>query len=251
MIAGAISAAGLGMRLRKISGGIPKAFFKINGKELLWYPLSVFKTMGIIDSCVATLPGYISEAIYVAQDAGVRVRVIENHKYLLGNGYSLYKSVACASSFSNFIIASVTDHLYTGVVISAVLKKLQEGFAAVVAGDRRPKYVNVEEATKISIAGDGRLKVRKNMARWTWIDMGVFGFRRDVIPIMSKCLERIPTISGVLECLSEDVDVAVADVTGAPWSDLDSTEDFIDLVIGKRREVLEAVRRWINEWRTG
>ncbi len=251
LIAGAISAAGLGMRLRKISGNTPKAFFRIHGKELLWYPLKVFKTVGVIDSCVATPPGYSSEAVYVAQDAGVRVRIVENHKYLLGNGYSLYMSVACASSFSDFIIASVTDHLYTGAVPMAVLKKLQEGYAAVVAGDRNPKYVSLEEATKISVSGDGRLKVGKDIDRWTWIDMGVFGFRRDAVSLIGECLERAPTISGVLECLSRKIDVAVADVTGVPWSDVDSMDDFIDLVIGGRREVLDVVWRWVNGWRTG
>ncbi|RLG79199.1 MAG: hypothetical protein DRO10_00895 [Thermoprotei archaeon] len=250
LVVGAVTAAGLGTRLWKLSGGIPKAFFRIKGRPLLWYSLKALQRVGIDTVVISTVPGFSAETEEIVNELGIQGIILENQRNFLGNGTSLTSAIKYALSLDNLVIVSVTDHFLPREAYVKVKESLQQGSIAVIAGDSSPIYVDIEESTKILRLGDGSMKIGKDLAEWQWIDMGLFGFSSESLNSVKTCEKENYTISSMLQCMSTQVRINIASLPSSPWSDIDTIEDYIDLLYGKRREVLEAVLRWLS-WRNG
>ena len=242
MVSGAILAAGIGKRLSKVSGGLPKPFFKIKGMSLL--ELQAMTLKEVVDEIVVVInPLWYHEAYDLLKRLDSRIVIIPNPRSYLENGYSLYLALKHALSFSETTIVSVVDHLYGRGIAARIAEELLKGSEIVVAGDLNPKYVDLSEATKIRRESDGSLTLSKRLDSWNWVDMGIFGFSRPSLKTVESCLTANPTIAGVLSCSSRKREgyVKVIEFNGVKWCDIDSLEDYIDIIMGKRREVLEEV----------
>ncbi len=241
MISGAILAAGRGRRLGKASRGIPKAFVKVMGKPLLSLQANSLKSSGIPIILVIVSPAWRDEAEAIMKEITPKYMVVNNYRFFLENGYSFFLALKHSLAFSNKAVITVVDHLYERRVIEGVLRTLNEGASLVVAGDRKPKYINVSEATKIKRASD-QLVISKEIKSWDWIDMGVFGASREVMNYIQKCMASNPKIAEIITCLSRYVEVKVAEFEGVMWCDIDSLDDYLGLYYGVRKEILRYLR---------
>jgi choline kinase len=240
LTSGAILAAGIGRRLSKVSGGLPKPFFKIKGRSLLELQIMTLKDVAN-EIVVVVNPFWYHEAYALLKRLDPRITILPNPRSYLENGYSLYLALKHALSLSETAVVSVVDHLFGKGVADRVVNGLLSGSEIVIAGDLNPKYVDTFEATKIKKEKDGSLSIGKELDSWDWIDMGIFGFRRASMKVIEDCLTANPSISELLSCSSRKKKgyVQVVEFNGAKWCDIDSVEDYIDIIAGKRREVLE------------
>ncbi len=202
-----ILAAGLGTRL----GGIPKPLLKVGGCEI------ILRTMKLLSP-------YVSEFIIVAsryadqldeflKDKGFNYRIVRHNRPEKGNGYSL---LVAKDYVSGKFILTMGDHVYGKQFIEKAVNG--EG----VIADREPKFVDIEEATKIRVAEGRVAEIGKNLKEFDCVDTGFFVLDDTIFEYAEKLVNReeIP--------LSEVVRLAKLPVTyvdGEFWMDVDTKED--------------------------
>ncbi len=246
-----ILASGVGRRLRNVTGGLPKCFYRVKGIPLLEYPLksimsavSVSRIDFIIpDSCGPQCLEDIDEAV-----EGIDSCVVINDRVEYGNAYSLILAGKCVRS--NEFIVSVCDSLYTPQAVRRLVNSVPRDADVVVAGSECFKYVDVEEATKIVTDSEGRvLRIGKGLRSFNLIDTGLFIMRKSVfsmgelMPWGSRELSIFDLLS---KALKHGLRVYAANVGSDPWTEVDTEDDLRELISGSRSEVLRAVRKGVG-----
>ncbi len=221
MVYGLVLASGYGTRLRGYID-IPKYFIELFGRPLIEYPIyslcrsGVEKTFIIVNEYVKP---YLESSGLVGR---YNLDVIVNPHPEWGNGFTLLYALR---SIGGEVLVSVADHIYPPTLPS--LLSISKG-DIVVAGDSMPKYVDVDEATKIYVSGDGRLvRIGKDLESFSYVDMGVFKMRADsVTRYASDLWGRESSLSEVVEYVAnQGGKVYVKDFTGFPWRDVDVPSD--------------------------
>jgi len=202
-----ILAAGLGTRL----GGVPKPLLRVGGCEIL------LRTMRLLSP-------YVSEFVIVAsryadqldkflKDKGFRYRIVKHNHPEKGNGYSL---LVAKDYVKGGFILTMGDHIYSEKFVERAVRG--EG----VIADREPKYVDLDEATKIKVA-NGRVEdIGKNLKQFDCVDTGFFVLDDTIFDYAEKLKDREEI------ALSEIVKLArlpVTHVDGEFWMDVDTKED--------------------------
>ena len=244
-----VLAAGIGSRLGRIARGA-KFAVKVAGRPLIQYPVLSLASAGVRRVVVVTRSAVLPlarMAMRGVQDV-VDVRFCVNNEWYRENGYSLYVASRCVRS--NVFYVSMSDHIYPAWVPRRLAEAAREypDAVALVAGDREPRFVDVDEATRIR-SRDGLVEaIGKGVSPWDYVDMGVFVMRREIFEVAARVAGRKATfgLSDVLmEAVSSGFEVRVVDVTGAPWVEVDTPSDYWSLVHGSKREVLSAaVESW-------
>jgi len=241
-----ILAAGFGKRLRGITGSVPKYFYKIENLPLILYPLSALVRVGVKRIVIVVSEGFLRRAIrilskYIKALGNVEILFVSNPKPEWGNGYSLL--LGSEKVMGEKFLVSMADHIYTYKV---PLKIAEEAYNAciVIGGDSKPRFVRVEEATKI-LAENGILKkIGKNLDTFTHIDVGVMIFTKEAIDIVRKSNVRYEdlSVSKAISIVAEsNCRVKVVDVLGEYWIDIDTPRDLVELLYGDSRPVLDTV----------
>ena len=245
---GLVLAAGLGTRLRGISGGRPKFLVGLEGRPLVYYPLAVLHSVGASEACIVVPPGWEVEAKKIAESiyGSGAVGVVVNPRVELGNGVSLLIGLECIGWDS--VVVSMTDHLYTGPVAERVAEALWRDSYG-IGVDHEPLFIDVLEATKVETIGDRVVRVGKNVSRFTGVDVGVHSVRGDFLHGETRTSSVFADIqlSELAEWLARQGRCKVVDVTGLPWTEIDTPRDYWEVVRGKRRQVLDAVKKWLRE----
>lgn len=241
-----VVAAGLGLRLVEYSRGKPKFVVDLLGRPLLWYPVSTLVSAGV-KRLTVVVPGGWKDALSDALEGikGVEHSAVENHSPSRDNGYSLLLAEGQVSS-DRFIL-SMCDHIYSREVVSKLVSSAAPDTDIVVAADGDPKFIDVAEATKIQTDADGKvLAIGKDLDQFNYVDAGVFLLSRRVFDV-ARDLERAKWFVRMSDIVTEAVKrgykVEVADITGSPWTEVDTPSDIVALVDGDRRPVMEAVLR--------
>lgn len=220
--------------------GLPKQAVIIRGIPLICYPLTSLSLAGsrehvivvnrynkhIIKEAVGRCPYYSSLTIYV-----------DNNELWRDNGYSALIGLENAMGMGNNIIVSMTDHIYPSFIPRAMM---DSEHALVFGGDSTPAFADVSEATKIGYVG-GHLVFSKFLSRFDFIDIGVHKLSR--FPFYSRCHDSVLPFSRLLTCISRYSKAIVLDVKGAPWIDVDTYHDYLEIVGGKHKKVIEMVWR--------
>ena len=97
----------------------------------------------------------------------------------------------------------------------------------IVAADKSPKTVNMDEATKILYDGEKIVKIGKDLKEFTHVDSGLFFGRKELGEIdfegnLSELMLRLGKRGGVGE------------FEGLPWFDVDTLEELLESVRGYR-----------------
>ena len=178
---------------------------------------------------------------YIKALGNVETLFVSNPKSEWGNGYSLL--LGSEKIMGEKFFVSMADHIYTYKV---PLKIAEEAYNAciVIGGDSKPRFIRVEEATKI-LAENGILKkIGKNLNAFTHVDVGVMIFTREAIGIVRKSNVRYEdlSVSKAISIVAEsNCRVKVVDVLGEYWIDIDTPRDLVELLYGDSRPVLDTV----------
>ena len=238
-------AAGLGRRIRSLFA-IPKFAIPIEKTPLIKYPISSLINVGVKRIIVVVARKYVDEAINVLAPVRSRAEivVVANPRPEWGNGYSLI--LALPHITSSVFLISMCDHIYQSSIPRRILETLIAKEASVsVGGDRIGGYIEVEEATKILVDMDGRvLSIGKMLRKYTHIDVGVIAMEKRFLKKISTVCERSSvTVTDIINLgVRLGYDVVVGDVTGSLWTEIDTPIDYLELIRGRRRKVLERVR---------
>ena len=241
-----ILAAGLGTRMRAQYPSTPKFAIPIGKIPLILFPFKVLQKAGVKRFTVVVakdfshiLQGILSQAA----KPEVEITVIENPSPERGNGYSFFLTEN--STTSQYFFVSMCDHLYPPALPARLADALKATPADLIVGaDSIPIYINLVEATKIRANDEDRLlAIGKNLNYYNFVDAGVFIASRRLYQLFSSlqelCVIEFSTI--VKAAADAGFKVLVCDVSGIPWTDVDTPADILDLLGGKRREVLNSI----------
>lgn len=241
-----VLAAGLSTRLGAIAGGT-KFSVEVKSRPLISYPLTSLLLAGVerIHVVVNLIGMEKLERVLAELGYAEFVNVVVNEEPWRENGYSLLvgASQICADNF----FVSMSDHIYP-IELPVRLRKTARTWGdamIIVAGDRDPPYVDVEEATLIDAGGGLEVrKVGKSLERWDFVDAGIFIMRREVVEVARDVASErdVVKLSDVVNATVErGLKAVVADITGIPWTEVDTPEDYLMVNEGPRSVVVEEV----------
>ncbi|MBC7114679.1 MAG: NTP transferase domain-containing protein [Archaeoglobi archaeon] len=232
-----ILASGLGRRLRELNKDIPKCFHELEGEVLLRYPMRALKNSGVERFVVVVPAGYSARL----KEFSEGIIPVENPVVERGNAYSLLLGVERAES-ERFLV-SCCDSLYPP---SAVRKLLSEAGDddVVIAVSRNSEYIDEAEATKVRVEGNRVVKIGKNIEDFDAYDTGLFVMSRSVLRA-GKEIEwngEVSIFDLLQKSLKLGMRVSCVDLDDIPWTEIDTPQDYFELIRGKRRAVLERFR---------
>ena len=242
---GVILAAGYGSRLRSVSQG-PKFLLDINGRPLIYYPLYTMARIGIDRVYIVVNPDNLEYLVEFIDEVSldIDVDIVVNEEPQRGNGYSLYTAHYKLSG-KEFLL-SMSDHIYPAKVLKRILdyrRIFGSNADIIVGGDSLPRFVDIDEATKILVDNDYNLiDIGKDLIEYTDIDIGVFLMSKNVFYYSEEYFKNYyeAGLSKLIKWLRDrGLNVKVCDIEGIPWKDIDTPEDLYMVLRGDYREVLE------------
>lgn len=226
---GVVLAAGDGSRLQPITNNHPKVLLPIQGKPLICYPIDALVAAGVKQ--IAVVVGYLATEVRAAlgdgRRFGVRLDYILNPDYEGGNAISVSKARAWADGES--FILCMGDHIVETEIVSRLLS--DSTFADTLCVDYAPpSHHCLAEATKVVVDSAGYIRrIGKELAYWHALDTGVFLLTRRFMSAIDELFPEFSTeleISDVIRFMvSKGEQFATRDVSGCPWTDIDTEED--------------------------
>jgi len=233
-----ILAAGLGLRLQQADNRqLPKCLLQFGGMTLLERHLRLLKSAGV-DQIVLAL-GYRHERVEAELDRLrwlPRPEIVLNPRFELGSVLTVH-TAADAMTRGGDVLLMDADVLYDERIASAL-----------VAGPRSVNRVLIDrdfeagdEPVKLCVSGGVPIELRKQLAadlKYDMIGESVGFFRFDqtgarrlatlVAGYVARDCAHMPHEEAVRDLLRERSQVfEVADVTGAPWIEIDFPTDVV------------------------
>jgi len=237
-----VLAAGSGTRFPRTASP-HKLLAKVLGYSLVEYPVRSIASAGLRRFVVVTASYLLKPISEVLKGLPVEVEYVVNDEVSRGNAYSLVRGLGRCRS--RRVLVSMADHVYLPRAVERLLKSYRGGTVA-IGVDRSPLYVDPSEATLVVVDRVGLVvRVGKGLGSWDYVDVGLHIASRDVVEYFSRCGEPAE-LAKLYECIATRTgDVTVVDLTGEPWVDVDTWEDYVKLAEGSlRRLALEVVGSW-------
>ncbi|RLI71742.1 CDP-alcohol phosphatidyltransferase [Archaeoglobales archaeon] len=208
-----ILAAGFGTRMKK---RIPKPLIKVAGREIIYRTMNLLSKH--VDEFIIVVGKNGDKIDAFLMDKEFKYTIIWNPNPERGNGYSFYltKEILEDISSDKFVLV-MGDHVYEGEFVDRAI----EGFGLIV--DKNPRYVDLNEATKVKCEGGRVIDIGKNLEEFDCVDTGFFILSKDIY----KFAEELVNEKEVIE-LSEIIKKAripVTEVSGYFWMDVDTRDD--------------------------
>jgi choline kinase/phosphatidylglycerophosphate synthase len=214
---GVILAAGTGSRL----GVGSKALARLAGITLLERAVATLRAVGVEEILVVV--GYEKERLReFVRERGLGVRLVENGDFGLGNGSSAL--VGSRAAGGRFVLAMV-DH----VVDPEALRRLLRSEAAfALAVDSRPRFCDVDEATKVRLQGGCVVRVARELDVWEAVDAGLALCDAEVAGVAERCLAAGEQSWNAVKrrWLGEGGEIETVDLEGLFWIDVDTPADW-------------------------
>jgi choline kinase len=220
-----ILAAGNGSRLGSRASGVPKPLVTVGGRPLIAHALAHAAQSGCVEAVIVV--GYESDRVRAAVEslgAPLRIRFVHNPDTSVPNGVSL---LAAAPHAAPCFFLQMVDHVFAGAalpkLVSSALTAGEEGRVLI---DRDPRDLDLDDATKVRVAGDRVTAIGKNLAPWDAVDAGCFV----LTPTIFDALRQVPddherTVSSGMRRLVARGALNAVDVEGLAWVDLDTPAD--------------------------
>lgn len=223
-----ILAAGLGSRLGSAEAGVPKPLMPVGGQPLVAHALAHAEASGCREAIVVI--GYEGRRVRAAIETlstSLTVRFVETPDATAPNGHSLLAAAAWARP--RFFLQMV-DHVFG----QPVLRRLDgatthDDEAARLLVDRTPDAaLDLDDATKVQLAGSRITAIGKGLATWDAIDTGVFRLTDAVFAALRAVPADEPlTVSSAMRRLVAAGSLRAVDIGGTPWADVDTPADHL------------------------
>jgi 1L-myo-inositol 1-phosphate cytidylyltransferase / CDP-L-myo-inositol myo-inositolphosphotransferase len=213
---GVILAAGTGSRL----GVGSKALARVAGVTLLERAACTLRAVGIEEILVVV--GHEKERVReFVRERGLGVQLVENGDFGLGNGSSAL--VGSRAAGRRFLLAMV-DHVVNPEALRRLLRS-EEAFALAV--DSRPRFCDLDEATKVRLHGRRVVAVTRELEVWDAVDAGLALCDAEVAEVAERCLAAGEQSWNAVKrrWLVEGGEIAAVDLEGLFWIDVDTPAD--------------------------
>ena len=202
---------------------------------MIEYPARTLRAVGIDSVVVVEQPG--SGAHEAIEGLFERVVSVPNYRIWLGNAYSLSLALRVLPHGEAAVII-MSDHIIEpGAVASVYEEALREGHHS-LGVDTSPKWVDVEEATKVLIEGRRVVKAGKKLPAWDAVDIGAAAIINE--EGVAGMAEGAAWAGMGFSDFMAAIKAVAADVRGAAWADVDSPEEVAEASVGRLREVVRA-----------
>jgi choline kinase len=227
-----ILAAGRGLRLQQADDRqLPKCLLQFGGMSLLERHLRMLKDAGVDDVVLAL--GYRHERVEAELDRlrwQPRPQIVLNSRYELGSVLTVH-TVAEALTGGGDVLLMDADVLYDQRIAAALVAG--QGPVNRVLIDR--DFEAGDEPVKLCVSDGVPIELRKQLAtdlKYDTIGESVGFFRFDPAGLVAGYVERdcahMPHEEAVRDLLRERSQIfEVADVTGAPWIEIDFPTDVV------------------------
>jgi len=208
-----ILAAGLGTRM----GGKPKGLVKVAGREILYRTMTLLQRNGVERFVIVTNDRYAPLYREFIERHGFPAELVINPEPEKGNGHSLHLA---RDHVSGRFVLVMSDHVYSEAFVEEAVKG--NGLVA----DREPRWISVDEATKVKVK-EGRVEhIGKNLKDWDAVDTGFFILDRGIFGVTEE-LEGEKNGDYSLSEVVERAKLTVTFVDGLGWTDVDTPEEVI------------------------
>ncbi|ACS34355.1 bifunctional L-myo-inositol-1-phosphate cytidylyltransferase/CDP-L-myo-inositol myo-inositolphosphotransferase [Thermococcus gammatolerans] len=206
-----ILAAGLGTRM----GGRPKGLLKVAGREILYRTMHLLQRNGVKRFVIVTNERYAPLYREFVERHGFNAELVINPEPEKGNGHSLHLA---KSHVSGRFVLVMSDHVYNESFVAEAIRG--NGLIA----DREPRWIDVEEATKVKVK-DGRVeRIGKGLKDWDAVDTGFFVLDDGIFRV-TEVLENERNGDYSLSEVVERAKLPVTFVDGLGWTDVDTPEE--------------------------
>ncbi|RKZ22552.1 hypothetical protein DRQ16_02265 [bacterium] len=234
-----ILAAGMGSRLRKRNGGVPKPLTRYLGLTLLERAIKTCMRAGIREFYVVV--GYKKEMVKkhvgeLKKKYGVPIEVIENPEWEKGNGTSV---LAALRYLKKPFILLMCDHVFDPEIVKTFVERAMESGTSLLAVDPRKDWVfDLDDATKVKLRGDNIVDIGKELENFNGIDMGLFYCLPDFTIALEEAAEEGEySLSAGVRFLAGKKRIKAVKMDGRMWFDLDTPES----IDHARKVVLESI----------
>jgi choline kinase len=220
-----ILAAGSGSRLASARGDVPKPLMRVAGAPLVAHALWHARASGCTEAVIVI--GYEGDRVRAAieaMDADLYVRFITSPDHSAPNGVSLLAAEPLAAPM---FYLQMVDHLFADVSLpKLVTSPFVNGEGGRVLVDGAPGVLDLDDATRVRLAGRRVTAIGKRIEPWDAIDAGCFVLTHDVFDALRRAPTGEPrTVSSGMRQLVADGRLHAVDVDGTGWVDVDTPAD--------------------------
>ena len=219
-----ILAAGDGSRLRDHVPVEHKGLVEMGGEPLLGRTCRMLGTLGLREAVVVT--GHRSSAVQAVLngmgDLGIALRFVENPQWQLANGISV---LAAAEMLEEQFLLLMADHLFDPQMLAAMRDVRLGPGEVVLAVDRKLDSIyDMDDATKVRLAGDHVAAIGKELTDFNGIDTGLFACSNALVAHLSAVEERRGdcSLTDGMRVLIERGRLRALDIGAAWWQDVDT-----------------------------
>lgn len=231
---GVVVAAGLGTRLRTVSGKAEeflKPLYPVGGKPLMEHVLSRAEAAGLEEVVIVT--GYRAfelNAFAKARQGNLKLTLAHNPDFHLSNGISLL--VGGLAAGEDFVLM-MSDHIFQKETLAELLVRgLKEAEMAVLAIDRKISSVfDLDDATKVVVRDDDSiLEIGKNLNKYNAIDTGMFLISQELVQVLEGLVKEQgdASISAAMAVAIEQGGMGGFNIGDRIWQDVDTPEMFVE-----------------------
>ncbi len=206
-----ILAAGLGTRM----GGKPKGLLKVAGREILYRTMTLLQRNGVERFVIVTNERYAPLYREFLERHGFTAELVINPEPEKGNGHSLHLA---KGTVSGKLVLVMSDHVYSEAFVEKAI-----GGNGLIA-DRRPRWIDISEATKVRVKNDRVERIGKGLKEWDAVDTGFFVLDDGIFNVTEE-LEREKNGDYSLSEVVERAKLPVTFIDGLGWTDVDTPEE--------------------------
>jgi choline kinase len=218
-----ILAAGLGSRLRGVSESKPLT--PVGGVPLVEQVIRRAAAGGATRFVVVT--GHEAQRVEAfLADLQVRLALpigwerVED--WTQPNGHSV---LAGAGVLNGNYLLTMADHLFDPEIVEQLLKQRPAGLALAVDRDLSGPLLDIDDATKVEVDGDGRIvRIGKALASYNAIDTGLFLATPALVESIRAAIDAggSGSLSEGVQRLADAGLASTMDIGSARWIDVDS-----------------------------
>lgn len=222
-----IIAAGMGIRLKSISGEIPKPMTPVLKESLLERIVKVCGEARVKDFGIVT--GYqhqvLQDWLGDGSQWGVSFEYVYNPDWKKNNGISAYCAHRLLDSEDEPFLLMMSDHLFNRELIRGIIA--DESPKNLLAVDRNLEQIfDMDDATKVYCEGRRIVHIGKMLSDYNAVDCGMFRLKRNFFPAMKEAIDRgDDQLSHGIRVLIEQGDFEAHFISEkSHWLDVDTEE---------------------------